>query len=96
VTDPAKLMAEDIVDEVDVVEQLLAATNDPAQFVRLAFPEIRLEAWQRDVLETIGETLRENARAQPLASGANCSRERQRCRKDRAAELADPMVPGHL
>jgi hypothetical protein len=61
-TDPTKLVAEDIVDEADEVEALLATTNDPLQFVRLAFPEIRLEAWQRAVLLTIGQQLRENAR----------------------------------
>jgi hypothetical protein len=51
-------------DEADdlLVEELLAASNDPAQFVELAFPEIRPEAWQREVLETIGIQLRENAR----------------------------------
>jgi hypothetical protein len=46
----------------DLVSQLLAATNDPLAFVNLAFPEIRLEAWQREVLETIGNQLRDNAR----------------------------------
>jgi hypothetical protein len=53
---------DDEAEGLDEVEQLLACTNDPAQFVSLAFPEIRLERWQREVLETIGETLRENAR----------------------------------
>lgn len=45
-----------------LVEELLAATNDPLRFVELAFPEITLEAWQRTVLANIGETLQENAR----------------------------------
>jgi hypothetical protein len=49
------------VDEADdLVSELLAATNDPLRFVELAFPAIRLEAWQRQVLETIGQQLREN------------------------------------
>jgi hypothetical protein len=46
----------------DLVEQLLASTNDPARFVELAFPDITPEAWQRDVLETIGNQLKENAK----------------------------------
>ena len=46
----------------DLVGQLLATTNDPTRFVELAFPEIKLEAWQFEVLETIGGQLRENQR----------------------------------
>jgi hypothetical protein len=46
----------------DLVSQLLATTNDPARFVELAFPDITPEAWQREVLETIGDQLRENSR----------------------------------
>jgi hypothetical protein len=46
----------------DLVGELLACTNDPVRFVELAFPAIRLEKWQRRVLETIGTQLRENAR----------------------------------
>jgi len=46
----------------DLVGELLATTNDPARFVELAFPAIRPEAWQRQVLDTIGAQLRENAR----------------------------------
>jgi hypothetical protein len=45
-----------------LVEELLATTSDPARFVELAFPAIRLEVWQFEVLETIGGQLRENAR----------------------------------
>jgi hypothetical protein len=49
------------VDEADdLVEELLACSDDPLAFVNLAFPEIRLEAWQHDVLATIGSQLREN------------------------------------
>jgi len=44
----------------DLVGELLATTNDPARFVELAFPAIRPEAWQRQVLETIGAQLHEN------------------------------------
>jgi hypothetical protein len=47
----------------DLVQQLLACTNDPLRFVELAFPTIRLEKWQRAVLETVGNQLQENARA---------------------------------
>jgi hypothetical protein len=54
--DPAPIEAEDL------VEQLLACSDDPLAFVNLAFPEITLEKWQRAVLETIGNSLRENAR----------------------------------
>jgi hypothetical protein len=46
----------------DLVSQLLATTNDPARFVALAFPDITPERWQREVLETIGNQLQENAR----------------------------------
>jgi len=46
----------------DLVEQLLATTNEPARFVALAFPTITPERWQRQVLETIGDQLQENAR----------------------------------
>jgi hypothetical protein len=45
----------------DLVDELMACTNDPVRFVELAFPGIRLERWQRRVLETIGTQLRENA-----------------------------------
>jgi hypothetical protein len=46
----------------DLVGQLLACSDDPLAFVNLAFPDIRPEKWQRQVLETIGSQLRENAR----------------------------------
>jgi len=46
----------------DLVEQLLGCSDDPLAFVRLAFPDIRPEKWQREVLEHIGNTLQENAR----------------------------------
>jgi hypothetical protein len=62
VTGPVKLTADEIDDEADEVSALLACTSDPAQFVKLAFPEIRLEKWQAAVLTAIGEQLRENAR----------------------------------
>jgi hypothetical protein len=56
------MRAETIEETADLVEELLATTNDPTRFVELAFPEIKLEAWQFEVLETIGGQLRENAR----------------------------------
>jgi hypothetical protein len=62
VTDPAKLMAEDIVSEADVVDELVACTNDPAKFVTLAFPNVKPERWQSQVLKEIGDQLAENAR----------------------------------
>ena len=46
----------------DLVQQLLGCSDDPLAFVRLAFPDIRPEKWQREVLEHIGNTLQENAR----------------------------------
>ena len=50
------------IDADDLVEALLATTNHPARFVALAFPTITPEKWQRQVLETIGNQLQENAR----------------------------------
>jgi hypothetical protein len=46
----------------DLTERLLATTNDPVRFVELAFPNIRLEKWQRRVLQTIADQLQENTR----------------------------------
>jgi hypothetical protein len=46
----------------DLVQQLLGCSDDPLAFVRLAFPDITPEVWQRQVLEHIGNTLQENAR----------------------------------
>jgi hypothetical protein len=46
----------------DLVQQLLLCSDDPLAFVRLAYPDIRPEKWQREVLETIGKRLQENAR----------------------------------
>jgi hypothetical protein len=48
-------------DEDLLVEQLLRAGNNPLRFVTLAYPTIRLEKWQRVVLESIGHQLMENA-----------------------------------
>jgi hypothetical protein len=44
----------------DLVEELLATTNDPARFVELAFPTITPERWQLEVLQSIGLRLQEN------------------------------------
>jgi hypothetical protein len=49
-------------DEVDLVEELLACTDDPVRFAELGWPEITLEKWQHEVLSTIGQQLRENER----------------------------------
>jgi hypothetical protein len=46
----------------DLVEQLVACTNDPLKFVRLAFPNITPEDWQSEVLKEIGAQLAENMR----------------------------------
>jgi hypothetical protein len=46
----------------DLTGRLLACTNDPLGFIERAFPDIRLEDWQRRVLTSIGEQLRENER----------------------------------
>jgi hypothetical protein len=64
VTDDVRMQADDEAggDEDQLVEQLLAQTNSPEKFVELAWPEITPERWQREVLETIGEQLRENAK----------------------------------
>jgi hypothetical protein len=48
-------------DEDLLVQQLLRTGNSPLRFVTLAFPTIRLEKWQRTVLETIGKKLHDNA-----------------------------------
>jgi hypothetical protein len=56
VTDPAIE-----VDDEDLTERLLATTNSPERFVALAFPDITLEAWQLEVLQSIGNQLQENA-----------------------------------
>src|SRR6516165_1200127 len=46
----------------DLVQQLLGCSDDPLAFVKLAFPDIRPEEWQREVLEHIGNRLQEKAR----------------------------------
>jgi hypothetical protein len=46
----------------DLTEQLLLCSDDPLAFVQLAFPNIKPEKWQREVLEHIGNQLQENAR----------------------------------
>ena len=46
----------------DLVQQLLGCSDDPLAFVHLAYPDIRPEKWQREVLEHIGNRLQENAR----------------------------------
>jgi hypothetical protein len=47
---------------IDLVDELLACSNDPLRWVELAFADIRVEDWQGRVLRTIGEQLSENAR----------------------------------
>ena len=45
----------------DLVQQLLGCSDDPLAFVRLAFPDIKPEKWQREVLEHIGNKLQKNS-----------------------------------
>src|SRR6516162_9053486 len=45
----------------DLVQQLLLCSDDPLAFVRLAFPDIKPEKWQREVLEHIGSKLQKNS-----------------------------------
>jgi hypothetical protein len=55
---------DDLAEHADnLAEALVACTNSPLDFVRLAFPEVQPEAWQRRVLEAIGKQLQENAAA---------------------------------
>jgi hypothetical protein len=49
----------------DIVSALLTTSCDPLKFVRLAFPTIRLERWQHDVLTSIGKQLHENRQLGP-------------------------------
>jgi hypothetical protein len=53
--------SEALKDEDLLVQRLLMTGNDPLRFVTLAFPTIRLEKWQRAVLEIIGKKLHDNA-----------------------------------
>jgi hypothetical protein len=46
----------------DLIGELLATTNDPLRFVELAFPTIRPERWQSEVLCAIRDQLAENVR----------------------------------
>jgi hypothetical protein len=44
-----------------LVQQLLLCSDDPLAFVRLAFPDVTPERWQREVLEHIGSKLQKNS-----------------------------------
>src|SRR5215471_1643571 len=46
----------------DLIEQLLGCSDAPLAFVNLAFPDVRPERWQREVLACIANQLQENAR----------------------------------
>jgi hypothetical protein len=48
-------------DPIDLIDGLLDCTNDPLRFVELAFPHIRLENWQRQVMAHISHRLSTNA-----------------------------------
>src|SRR5215469_9925835 len=55
-------MTEIITDEpTDLIDDLLASSNDPLRFVELAFPGITPEHWQRTVMTHIGDQLSANA-----------------------------------
>jgi len=45
---------------IDLIDELLACSNNPLRFVELALPHIKLERWQRDVTTYIGEQLTAN------------------------------------
>jgi hypothetical protein len=49
-------------DPADLVDELLACSNDPLRFVELAFPGITPEHWQRQVMAHIGGQLDANMR----------------------------------
>jgi len=52
-----------ITDEpTDLIDELLACSNDPLRFVELAFPGITREHWQRQVMTHISDQLSANAR----------------------------------
>jgi hypothetical protein len=44
-------------EDTDLIDDLLACSNNPLRFVELALPHIKLERWQRDVTAYIGEQL---------------------------------------
>jgi hypothetical protein len=46
----------------DVVDELVACTNDPAKWVALTFPHLKPERWQAAVLTEIADQLAENTR----------------------------------
>ena len=46
----------------DLIDELVACTNDPAKFVALCFPNIKPERWQSEVLKEIADQLAENMR----------------------------------
>jgi hypothetical protein len=54
--------AEGLDEAEDLTEELLGCGDDPLRFVELAWPGITPEDWQRRVLKTIRDQLRENAR----------------------------------
>jgi hypothetical protein len=54
--------AEGLDEADDLVEQIMACTNSPLDFVRLTFPDITPERWQAEVLKEVGDQLEENAR----------------------------------
>jgi hypothetical protein len=49
-------------DLADPIDELLACSNDPLRFVELAFPHIKPENWQRQVMTHIGDQLNANMR----------------------------------
>src|SRR6516225_4401727 len=52
-----------ITDEpTDLIDELLACSNDPLRFVQLAFPHITPEDWQRTVMTYVGDQLNANKR----------------------------------
>ena len=52
----------EVEEPIDLIDELLACSNDPLRFVELAFPGITPEHWQRQVMTHIADQLSTNAR----------------------------------
>src|SRR6516162_572556 len=49
-------------ESADLIDDLLRCSNDPLRFVELAFPHIKAEHWQRQLMTHIGDRLGDNKR----------------------------------
>ena len=52
----------EVEEPIDLIDDLLACSNDPLRFVELAFPHIQPESWQRKVMIHIRDELNANTR----------------------------------